>query len=111
MSWRSTARYRLPREAALPPLTTIPVPSGEVQAGQVWASNDSRDRREGWRQERIVLDVRDNGLGIGQMIATLYTLPGKPHQSASDCGVEGGAILRHRFVRDASPAECVRFGL
>jgi hypothetical protein len=81
-----------------------------VQPGQVWASNDGRDRRNGVRQERIVLGVLGVNGGSAR-IAYLYTLPGVPHQSESSCGIEGEAILRHRYVRDATTAERQRFGL
>ena len=119
MSWRSNLPAGHPQKVEpLPPAPRIPAPGGKVRPGQVWASLDSRDRRNNWRQERIVLSVSDNRREVnGQVVAqgwplaSLYTLPGKPHQSASNCAIDGGAILRHSYVRDATPAERARFGL
>lgn len=67
----------------------------KAAVGQIWASNDSRDRAHGWRQERLVTAIDDG-------CAFLQTRrDGMPIGTGGSYGVAlapDGSIKRHRYI-------------
>lgn len=70
----------------------------KAAVGQIWASNDSRDRAHNWRQERLVIAVHDGYAYLqtrrnGKLVGT-----GATQGSHRVALAANGSIKRHRYV-------------